>query len=229
MNEFYVYVYFDPRKEILEPFYVGKGTRNRSKSHLKKAKLKRAQDHPKIALIQKIWKQGCEPIIKSIPCMDENEAFELEEFLVEEIGSNFIPHIKDDPRYLSGELKGVAFGKIPVRDKDGNTFSVLKDDPRYIAGELKHVTCGLFQVKDKQGNIFTTTRSDPLYISGELISTQTGRKATEKTKKKLRESLANRPIKICPHCGFESNNAGNMTQYHFDNCKLKTNIKDNHE
>ncbi len=54
---------------------------------------------------------------------------------------------KDDPRWVSGELVGVATGHssnstgkltgyIMAKDKDGNRYRVKKDDPRWISGEL---------------------------------------------------------------------------------------------
>lgn len=43
---------------------------------------------------------------------------------------------KDDPRYLSGELKHVRKNKILTIDKNGNYFTVNKNDPRYLSGEL---------------------------------------------------------------------------------------------
>ena len=37
-KRFYVYCYYDPRKNPPEPFYIGKGTKNRYKAHLSEAK-----------------------------------------------------------------------------------------------------------------------------------------------------------------------------------------------
>jgi hypothetical protein len=39
-------------------------------------------------------------------------------------------------------------------------------------------------------------------------------------KRKISETKKNAPIRTCPHCGKEGK-SGNMTRYHFDNCKLK--------
>jgi len=43
-------------------------------------------------------------------------------------------------------------GKVSVRDKDGNTFTVSQDDPRYISGELVSVSKGLGIFIDENGN-----------------------------------------------------------------------------
>ena len=52
---------------------------------------------------------------------------------------------------------------------------------------------------------FRVSIDDPRYLSGELVSANTGVKMKHK---------------ICPHCGKEGR-GGNMTRYHFDNCKYK--------
>lgn len=41
---------------------------------------------------------------------------------------------------------------------------------------------------------------------------------SENAKQAMREAKAKEPIRICPHCGTEGK-GGNMTRYHFDNCK----------
>lgn len=76
----------------------------------------------------------------------------------------------EDPRYLSGELKPVAYGTVPVRDKDGTTMVVDKMDSRYVSGELEYVLKDMIAVKDKEGNVIGVKKDDPRYLSGELIS-----------------------------------------------------------
>ena len=87
-----------------------------------------------------------------------------------------------DQRLKSGELVGIAKGKISVRDSDGNTMLVDKEDPRYLSGELVGVQRGkkfkqkvpsphkgTFLAKNKEGHMVRLTKSDPRYISGEYI------------------------------------------------------------
>lgn len=45
-----------------------------------------------------------------------------------------------------------------------------------------------------------------------------GKPKSEEHKQALREAHARQPLKTCPHCGKEGK-GGNMTRYHFDNCK----------
>lgn len=88
----------------------------------------------------------------------------------------------DDPRFINGELVGIAKGKISVKDSNGNKFLVIKEDPRFLSGELVGVAKGstykqkvpsphkgTFLAKDKEGNMCRITKADPRYISGELI------------------------------------------------------------
>lgn len=95
---------------------------------------------------------------------------------------------KVDPRYLSGELVRATKGIIIVKDKNGNKFSVSVDDPRYLSGELVGVTKGLVAVKDKSGNYFMVPKDDQRYLSGELVGVCYGRKHSEETKRKMRET-----------------------------------------
>lgn len=96
--------------------------------------------------------------------------------------------VKDDPRYLSGELVSVAKGLITVKDKDGKTFSVSINDPKYLSGELVHPSKGSITVKDKDGNHCQISINDPRYLSGELVPLFKGKKHSEKTIKKMKKS-----------------------------------------
>jgi hypothetical protein len=86
MGEFYVYMYC---KVVGTPFYVGKGKDDRHLYHLQEAKKENTKDpnNLKINTIRKILKSGNEPIVKFIDTdLSEEQAFELEEFLISEIG-----------------------------------------------------------------------------------------------------------------------------------------------
>jgi len=94
----------------------------------------------------------------------------------------------DDPRVLSGELKGITYGMdlgITVRDKRGKCFRVDKNDSRYLSGELKSVTYERITVKDKDGNTSSVSIYDSRYKSGELKPVWCGKKHTHETKKKI--------------------------------------------
>jgi len=76
--DFYAYIYSYNNV----PFYVGKGQELRAYDHVKKHWLK----SPVTYKCRKLLKEGKEPSIKIINCNSEIEAFELEKFLIAEIG-----------------------------------------------------------------------------------------------------------------------------------------------
>lgn len=93
MNKYYVYVYLDPRKPGLfrfndlvfefEPFYVGKGSGARFKSHLVSKR-----KHHKTNIINKIRLAQMEPLILKInECLSEAEALDIESKTITAIGT----------------------------------------------------------------------------------------------------------------------------------------------
>lgn len=83
---YYVYMYL---KENGTPFYVGKGKSNRHLAHLQEARKPSTKDTNKLKIntIKKMLNEGKEPKIVFVDKnMDEDSAFELEEFLISEIG-----------------------------------------------------------------------------------------------------------------------------------------------
>ena len=81
-NEYYVYVYIDPRN--FEEFYYGKGKGNRKKAHLFDD-----GDNEKSKRIKQILKEGLEPIIKVVARdLTEDEAYLIEKTLIWKLGRN---------------------------------------------------------------------------------------------------------------------------------------------
>ena len=79
-NNYYVYVYIDPRN--FEEFYYGKGKGNRKNAHLGDE-----SDTHKTRTIKAIQKEGLEPIIKVIARgLTEGEAFLIEKTLIWKLG-----------------------------------------------------------------------------------------------------------------------------------------------
>lgn len=106
--------------------------------------------------------------------------------------NNIFNVYKDDPRYLSGELKSLNKGKINVKDKEGKIFWIEKDDPRYLSGELKSRALGMVPVKDINNNFLYVSTDDPKYLSGELIHVYKGTKRTDKEKEQISKSSLNK-------------------------------------
>lgn len=100
-SDFYVYALLDPRRPgvfeygklqfLFEPFYVGKGTGNRDRSHFRLGNIrvdkKRIVSPHKVNKILKILEVGLEPITVRIRIgLTESKAFDYELKLIERIG-----------------------------------------------------------------------------------------------------------------------------------------------
>jgi hypothetical protein len=78
----YVYIYYDPRKEPIEPIYVGKGNDDRITDHLYKS-----SNNILESKIKKIREAGLEPIFeKYIDNISEEDAYLIEIELVKKFG-----------------------------------------------------------------------------------------------------------------------------------------------
>jgi hypothetical protein len=125
MEQFYVYVYLDPRKpgnfkyeEYLfdfEPFYIGKGKEDRDEYHLKR-KSKKGK-HPFLDKIRKIKESDKLPLIKRIiENVDEKESFKLETDIIKiigrkDLGKGPLLNLKD------GGIGGDTFSFLPLKRK----------------------------------------------------------------------------------------------------------------
>ncbi len=83
-------------------------------------------------------------------------------------GNCFRVH-RDDPRYLSGELVGIAKSTVTVKDEYGNWHQVSVTDPRYVSGIFSHFTKDTVITKDVNGTYFRVHKNDRRYLSGELV------------------------------------------------------------
>lgn len=79
-NEFYVYVYIDPRNH--QEFYYGKGQGDRKLAHLKDS-----SDTEKSRILSEIKREGLEPIIRVVARgLSEEQAFLVEKTLIWKLG-----------------------------------------------------------------------------------------------------------------------------------------------
>jgi hypothetical protein len=99
---------------------------------------------------------------------------------------------RHDPRYLSGELRGIAYGKMTAKDKFGNLQRIDVSDPRYLSGELVHHLVGRMTVKDKDDQTMSVSIDDPRYLSGELVGATKGRKPSPELITRLKVINSNR-------------------------------------
>jgi len=54
-----------------------------------------------------------------------------------------------------------------------------------------------------------------------LSELKLGKKRTDESIKRQKESIKNRKIVTCPYCNLSAKKSANMVRYHFDNCKNK--------
>lgn len=210
-NIYYVYLYVKPDGTV---FYVGKGKEDRYLHHLQEAKKPKSKDKNKlkISTIRKILKQGLEPDIRFIDKnLSEEQAFELEEFLISEIGRIDLG---------TGTLTNLTNGG------EGSSGVIVSEETRHkrrlkMQGEL---------------NPNYGCKDTPEMIEAKR-QRMLGRKmlpCSEERKEKIRQATTGvkksttinmrkpRSKVICPHCNKEGG-SNTMRRWHFDNCKHKEN------
>lgn len=165
MNNYYVYIYYNPADNI--PFYVGMGRNDRYLSHLKEAQRNEIKDKTnyKLNTIRKILKDGNTPIIKIIyENLNKETACELEIFLISEIG-------RADKK--EGPLTNLTMGG------DGNRDWTPKDRENISKLNKNMIMC-----KDmKTGQRDRVHNKDPRWLSGELVGIRRGVECHKNTKK----------------------------------------------
>jgi hypothetical protein len=80
---------------------------------------------------------------------------------------------KDDPRYLSGELVGIAKGRIVVVDKTGHKFMIDKNDPRLSTGELVAYNKGIPKTKESNEKRSKTQKGRIAWNKGKRFNKET--------------------------------------------------------
>ena len=186
------YYYGVHSTDDLNDGYMGSGTRLKNAfkkygiNNFKKEIIKQCESRKEAYELESIF--VTEALIKDSNCYNiilGGEQFTTE-FLVavkDKNGKRFLVH-NEDPRYLSGELVGVTKGYFTAKDDNGKTFLAKSKSENIHGVNFKQVT-----VKDSSGNMFNVSVDDPRYINGELSHIWKGRKHSEETKNKLRNTL----------------------------------------
>lgn len=116
-----------------------------------------------------------------IECNDSNN------IRVRDINGNCFVTTKDDERWLNGELVGIVKCKSPFRNKitgEIKQFDIFEVDKNLWEGILSNRV----NVKDNNGNIYNVSIYDERYISGKLKYIWTGRKHSDETINKIKET-----------------------------------------
>lgn len=278
---FYNYVYLDPTKPgkyyyndvdlcfLYEPFYAGKGHKNRSRVHLRNYNLDNDGNKLKTNKIKKIINEtGNEPyIIIFNYCNNEvttlNNEVQLISYIGRKInkdgpltnitiggdGTSGLKHTNEAKKKMSLSHKGFKHSedtKIEMKNRMlGNTFMsgkkhseetkkkmslsqkkverspLTEETKKKISNSSKGIRPPAEATEKNRKNnenrvnvydplkpelgIFKVSVFDKKYKNGEVINAMKGYKHKNR---------------VCPYCGKEGS-GGNMTRYHFNNCKLK--------
>jgi hypothetical protein len=204
MTQYYTYIYKDPSRDYngkSEPFYVGKGSKSvhdRAFVHLT-----RKDKHPLTHRIQKMKKDGVEPIIEKI-IVGTNWKFALgiETMLIKRIGRKDLGTGPLLNLTNGGENPPSWLGKKRPNQSGENNFWFGKDR----SGENGPFFGKVGYWKDKK-NLEQSKRmkGKPPWNKGKECSYVGDRNRIEST---------------CNICGFTGKGPG-MIRYHFDNCKRK--------
>lgn len=196
---FYVYVYHDPI--TFEPFYVGKGSGDRARKHLS-----RKDKHPFVQKIQKLLKEGNEPIIHKIDCPSEDEAFRLEIAMIKFIGRD---DLKTGPLLnltAGGENPPNHKGKpIGLGNKESEETKRRKSESQKAIGNKPPTQYGDDNIARKPEE---RERRRQLRLGKKMPQISVA-------------LLGKKRQKQACHCGKFVSKSGFGSKYHFDNCQAQ--------
>lgn len=140
-SDFYVYALLDPRKPgdfspfDHEPFYVGKGTGERWKTHLWNVRRGDQTNKCKTQKIRKIIKQGLSPLVRILhEGLTEMDAYSVEEQYIKQFGRSLDGGCLTNIN-LAHEGPGSSGWQNPVR---GKTWEEAYGEERAAEMKLKH-------------------------------------------------------------------------------------------
>jgi hypothetical protein len=229
---YYVYAYLDPRKPGTyryktdfgwatfdhEPYYIGKGIRNRYTVHVEMA-VKKQRRGLKYSKIRKILRSGHELLIKKSKCtFAEVDSFLCEQQLIRVIGRFDLG---------TGPLTNLTDGG------EGAWNSKQSDKKRKACAEAaRNQAAAMTKAARKRRAVIANaaaqlvTRDAEAHKEGIRRSWAKRHQTPEereayrlKYKSALLATIAAYPTVTCPHCGLTARQSSNMKRWHFDKCK----------
>lgn len=184
MKEFYVYGLFEPKEKIDSCFYIGKGTGYRMKNHFWNWYLSEEAtgSDEKIDKIKTLQENGKNPYSSKIADgLSEDKAYELEEFLIEEIGRE----------NLTNDIPG---GKGPFSGKDHPMYGRSRDLNKETRQKISKSLSGRTLSEEHKRKISESRMGEDNPMSGneeaieKMASSLTGRNLSEDHKRKIGNS-----------------------------------------
>lgn len=201
-NRFYVYVYFDPSRDM-EPFYVGKGCGTRAQSHFK-----RKDSTPMPNRLRSMKRNGITPIIEKHDGLTENEAFDIEKGLIKQLGrmdlgTGPLLNLSDGGEGHSNPSAETRFkqGAYNRGRSDQITDEIRKKISEALKGVPKTETQKLKMSEAKLGKTFSEEHKQNMSKAWDKRKTSEnpnfggrpkGSKLSEETKKKMSEAQKGR-------------------------------------
>lgn len=181
--EYYVYIYLDPRHPgkfsydgidsdfNYEPFYVGKGKKDRFKSHVRKSERAKGFNPFKNAIISKIEEAGFNPsnfIVMFKIKLEEQDALDIEEFLIAKIGRRSVglgplTNLTDggDSDRSKGRTYEGIYGKRYSQEKKERMKARMTGDKNPMFGKINSRK-GQRLYTDEQKEKSSLSRSKPI-------------------------------------------------------------------
>lgn len=197
-NIYYVYLYVKPDGT---PFYIGKGKEDRYLYHLQEAKKSRTKDSNKLKIntIRKILKQGLEPQIRFIDTdLSEEQAFELEEFLIKEIGridlgTGTLTNLTNGGEGLSGLIRDISGENNPNHGNTGDKSAWWgRKHSEETKEKMRLAQLGRV-ITEEHKQKMRKPKSEQGRANIAKARLESDYRSSEETKHKLSESLKGRP------------------------------------
>lgn len=165
---FYTYIYYDPNTNI--PFFVGKGQNKRAWDHLRES-IEQTDNPHKVYKIQKLLREDTPPLIYTLKGLTEDEAYELEAFLIEHWGRRGI------------DENGLLLNIIPG-GRGGWAGVPKSEDHKRKIGEGNKLASQTPETKERKSDSHKGSKNGMWGRKGEL-NPQFGIPKSEETKAKL--------------------------------------------